>query len=279
MYRIYDSVIQPPTYFKEKALFIFTEHDFNNSDPTMLTVNYRFLHHAIYKILMPKNFKGNTLTNAEISLMYCISKSIPIDLPFMILSHIKIAVNGKDTELPYGMLITLSAEKMGFNFAKLEKDFYVSNEVADYDQTLYNHMKFPDKISLGGVKTKKTLQTPKGNNGKKPKSATPVVETDKITQSSKKAKEVPPPSDQVDEEEEDSSLDRMFDDQQYSKDSLEAGPTTNLGDYETLPSVDLFGGKVEYEEEPTETVDEAHTVPHDPQNRLSLLLLKGWRTE
>lgn len=44
---------------------------------------------------------------------------------------------------------------------------------------------------------------------------------------------------------------------------MDAGPSTNLGDDETLPTVDMFGGNVEYEEEPTETGDEAHTVPQD----------------
>lgn len=168
--------------------------------------------------------------------MYCIAKDLPIDLPYMILSHIKNTLNSKDAELPYDMLITLIAERMKVNLndRELQANNLEANDIANYDHVRYSHLKFAKKIPLEGTKSKKPPPTPKGNKGKKRKSTTVEILPKKMTRSAKKETKSFVP---VDEEETDSSLDRMFGDQPKTKKIQDAGKAINLDDDDDQPEM------------------------------------------
>ncbi|KAF7811884.1 Retrovirus-related Pol polyprotein from transposon RE1 [Senna tora] len=125
---------------------------------SMLIADNRILFHIIDQVVMPKLNKANDPNNVELFIMWCLSRYLRVNLPHIILSHMK-HICQSSHELSYGMVITHIAK-----FIKADLSQYEGEEASfqsKFDIGLLHQMQFR-KIGKHWVKKWKVLEiTPK----------------------------------------------------------------------------------------------------------------------
>ncbi|KAF7823667.1 uncharacterized protein G2W53_021811 [Senna tora] len=85
----------------------------------LLSADNRILFHIVDQVVIPRQNKSNDPNNTELFLMWCISKSLKINLPHIILTHFK-HICETSQELAYGMVITIIAKYMRVEIEEYE---------------------------------------------------------------------------------------------------------------------------------------------------------------
>ncbi|KAF7802254.1 Retrovirus-related Pol polyprotein from transposon RE1 [Senna tora] len=124
----------------------------------LLIADNRILFHIIDQVVMPRLNKANDPNNAELFIMWCLSRYLKVNLPHIILSHMK-HICQSSHELAYGMVITRIAK-----FIKADISQYEGEEASfqsKFDIGLLHQMQFR-KIGKHWVrKWKESEMTPK----------------------------------------------------------------------------------------------------------------------
>ncbi|KAF7841955.1 RVT_2 domain-containing protein [Senna tora] len=153
-------------------------------DPSKLSPNDRILLHLVNQVVIPKLNKSNPATHLENFYMWCISKLRLLDLPFIILRHMTVALKQKG-ELPYKMVITKIAQYMGIDLSSYE--FEIAKAQANYDLRLQLNMGYL-KVGNEWVRKKEETITPKP-----PKIKTCASSRPRLTRATKSAQLSPTP--------------------------------------------------------------------------------------
>ncbi|KAF7827019.1 uncharacterized protein G2W53_018183 [Senna tora] len=110
------------------------------------------------QVVMPRFNKANDLNNAKLFIMWCLSRYLKVNLPHIILSHIKYICQSSH-ELAYGMVITRIAKFIKANFSQYEGE--EASFQSKFDIGLLHQMQFI-KIGKHWFKKWKELEiTPK----------------------------------------------------------------------------------------------------------------------
>ncbi|KAF7842444.1 Retrovirus-related Pol polyprotein from transposon RE1 [Senna tora] len=146
------------TYFKGEYIKELMGKESSVCHASMLIADSRILFHIIDQVVMPKLNKANDPNNAELFIMWCLSRYLRVNLPHIILSHMK-HICQSSHELAYGMVITRIAK-----FIKADLSQYEGEEASfqsKFDIGLLHQMQFR-KIGKHWVKKWKELEiTPK----------------------------------------------------------------------------------------------------------------------
>ncbi|KAF7802888.1 hypothetical protein G2W53_041999 [Senna tora] len=129
--------IEFESYGKSGFIWELTGKHCHVLDPNKLSPDDRILLHLVNQVVIPKLNKSNPATHLEIFYMWCISKLCLLDLPFIILRHMTLALKQKG-KLPYGMVITKIAQYMGIDMSSY--DFEIAKAQANYDLRLLLNM-------------------------------------------------------------------------------------------------------------------------------------------
>lgn len=87
-------------YIKRQAIKMFTGSNQDSIRPADLDDETRVLHHAITQLLVPKSYKKNSPNNREIFYLWCVKNSYVLDVPFIILSHMKAFLASQTLDMP-----------------------------------------------------------------------------------------------------------------------------------------------------------------------------------
>ncbi|KAF7815122.1 zf-CCHC domain-containing protein [Senna tora] len=90
----------------------------------LLIADNRILFHIIDQVLMPRLNKANDPNNAELFIMWCLSRYLKVNLPHIILSHMK-HICQSSHELAYGMVITRIAKFIKADISQYEGKHWV----------------------------------------------------------------------------------------------------------------------------------------------------------
>ncbi|KAF7839014.1 zf-CCHC domain-containing protein/UBN2 domain-containing protein [Senna tora] len=85
----------------------------------LLIADNRILFHIIDQVVMPRLNKANDPNNAELFIMWCLSRYLKVNLPHIILSHMK-HICQSSHELAYGMVITRIAKFIKADISQYE---------------------------------------------------------------------------------------------------------------------------------------------------------------
>ncbi|KAF7802858.1 uncharacterized protein G2W53_041969 [Senna tora] len=77
----------------------------------LLNADNRILFHIVDQVIIPRQNKSNDPNNTELFIMWCISKSLKMNLPHIILTHLK-HICETSQELAYGMIISVIGKHM-----------------------------------------------------------------------------------------------------------------------------------------------------------------------
>lgn len=89
----------------------------NAIDVPHLNVTNRLLLHAVSQTIIPRVGKSNNPTFLEIFYCWRALCSLPLNLPYIILNHMKYVISNKKAELPYGVVLTLIVKRRNVNLS------------------------------------------------------------------------------------------------------------------------------------------------------------------
>ncbi|KAF7824432.1 hypothetical protein G2W53_022576 [Senna tora] len=93
----------------------------------LLGVDDRILFHIIDQVIMPKQNKGNDPNDTALFIMWCLKRTLRVNLPHIIMSNMK-HIRDSSQELAYGMVITLIAKQMKVDLNEFEGEEHVSTK-------------------------------------------------------------------------------------------------------------------------------------------------------
>ncbi|KAF7830650.1 Fgenesh protein 21 [Senna tora] len=107
------------SYFREDYIKELIGFESSMCPIGLLSADNRILFHIVDQVVIPRQNKSNDPNNTELFLMWCISKSLKINLPHIILTHFK-HICETSQELAYGMVITIIAKYMRVEIEEYE---------------------------------------------------------------------------------------------------------------------------------------------------------------
>ncbi|KAF7815310.1 uncharacterized protein G2W53_029279 [Senna tora] len=126
----------------------------------LLGADDRILFHIIDQVIMPKQNKGNDPNNTALFIMWCLKKTLRVNLPHIIVSHMR-HICDSSQELAYGMVITLIAKHMKVDLSEFEGEeasFQSKIDIGKLHQMQYR--------KVGKTWVKKGYDLPKGSKRK-----------------------------------------------------------------------------------------------------------------
>ncbi|KAF7822000.1 uncharacterized protein G2W53_027455 [Senna tora] len=118
----------------------------------------RILFHIINQVIIPRQNKGNDSNSTALFIMWCVKRTLRVNLPYLIMSHMK-HIRESSQELAYGMVITLIARHMKVDLKEFESE--EASFQSRIDIGMLHQMQFR-KVGKSWVKKGKDLDiTPK----------------------------------------------------------------------------------------------------------------------
>lgn len=139
--RVYEYVgdFEYEGYSKTRAIKMLTRGGNENFALNLLDEDNRLLHHAVSQLFVPKTHKTNPANTHEIFYMWCIRSGLVLDVPFIILFHIKVFLENEFNNMPFGMIIRKIAKFLKVNFSGIASEKATTQ--ASYGQNMMSHMK------------------------------------------------------------------------------------------------------------------------------------------
>lgn len=81
-------------------------------DVLCLSVAHRVLLSAISQMVIPRARMSNIPTFLEIFYCWCILRGLSLNIPYILLSQMKMALVNKKIELPYGVVLTVREHQL-----------------------------------------------------------------------------------------------------------------------------------------------------------------------
>lgn len=91
------------------------EGKYDSMDVSQLSVSNHVLLSGTSQVVIPCASKSNIPNFLDIFYYRCIMHGLPLNLPYILLSHMKMALIKKKVELPYGVVPTIIAKRRNVN--------------------------------------------------------------------------------------------------------------------------------------------------------------------